>query len=827
VTLLDRFRAKPPWKHDDPAVRADAVRQIASGEAALLAEIARTDPDALVRRAALHRLHDVPVLAERAREDEDEGVRTAAAEGLQRVAMETQDEGEGREAVEALSEARVLTDVAIGARVPAVRRAAASRLTSTRALSIVARRGPDAETRREALARLNDAAALAELALRSEHKDVALAAVERVDEVAALESVAAHGRHKGAARRALERLAVLRPAPPPEAGASEDAPDAVTAAAPETADPPVLPVPADEEAVVEAAVAAPAAPDDPAPAEDGPAPEDARPRLEALCAEMEQAAELPDLEEAGRRMLGLRRRWAAETGLADPGHAARIAQAAARLDARLGEAKAEREAQARDHHAHLLALCERMEALARDPQPALRDCELALREARAAQDDPGRLPAKKDRDAIVARLKAARALLYPRLQELRESDEWTRWANAGVQEDLCARVEALREEKDLGKAAKALRDLEERWKEASRAPREQAEELWRRFKTARDEVHARCVVHFKAEKAKRQENQRRKEALCVEAESLAESRDWVATAQRLQALQAEWKAMGPVPRAQSEALWARFRGACDRFFTRRKEDRARLNADRARGLHAREALVVRAEALAESEDWEAARAEMKRLQGEWKQAGPVRKDKGDALWERFRAAGQRLDDRYRRRGEIDAARRSEALAAVVERVEGLEADGADLAGAVAQAQAEWRQGGGAAAPREMAARFEAALARLVEAAPAAFKGTDLDPEAARQKMERLCKSVEALAGDLPAVPADVSPAMRLAQQWREALAARTMGAAVDEKARRRALREKVDQARAAWDKLGPRGVTDSDALRARFQAACKRVLDAV
>ena len=34
-------------------------------------------------------------------------------------------------------------------------------------------------------------------------------------------------------------------------------------------------------------------------------------------------------------------------------------------------------------------------------------------------------------------------------------------------------------------------------------------------------------------------------------------------------LQAEWKESGPLPRAQSDALWKRFRTACDRFFDRR------------------------------------------------------------------------------------------------------------------------------------------------------------------------------------------------------------------------------------------------------------------
>jgi len=35
-------------------------------------------------------------------------------------------------------------------------------------------------------------------------------------------------------------------------------------------------------------------------------------------------------------------------------------------------------------------------------------------------------------------------------------------------------------------------------------------------------------------------------------------------------LQAEWKTIGPVRKSKSEAVWQRFRGACDRFFDRYK-----------------------------------------------------------------------------------------------------------------------------------------------------------------------------------------------------------------------------------------------------------------
>ena len=104
----------------------------------------------------------------------------------------------------------------------------------------------------------------------------------------------------------------------------------------------------------------------------------------------------------------------------------------------------------------------------------------------------------------------------------------------------------------------------------------------------------------------------------------------------MQALQAEWKTIGPVSRGQEKAVWERFRGACDRFFTRRQEDLKRRKDDWTANLTRKEALCAQAEALADSTEWDAAAAQLKQLQAEWKTIGPVRKSKSEVVWQRFR-----------------------------------------------------------------------------------------------------------------------------------------------------------------------------------------------
>ena len=110
---------------------------------------------------------------------------------------------------------------------------------------------------------------------------------------------------------------------------------------------------------------------------------------------------------------------------------------------------------------------------------------------------------------------------------------------------------------------------------------------------------------------------------------------------------------------------------------------------------------------------------------------------------------------------------------------------------------------------DLAARYHQALGRLVGTWPAAFSGTDLDPETTRKRMEKLVAKVEEClngAGSTPAAEREMSPTERLAQQLRERLATNTITggrSAENEEARWRAAEQDVRSAQAQWMRLGP------------------------
>ncbi|HKB09279.1 MAG TPA: DUF349 domain-containing protein, partial [Vicinamibacterales bacterium] len=273
---------------------------------------------------------------------------------------------------------------------------------------------------------------------------------------------------------------------------------------------------------------------------------------------------------------------------------------------------------------------------------------------------------------------------------------------------------------------------------------------------------------------------------------------------------------------------------------------------------------ARVEVLQDSTDWDAAVAEIKRLQGEWKNVGPVKKSRSEPLWQRFRAACDHFFSRYAQRHDIAKGERAAARETIVAELEALApplatddaglgapetsdaqspahtvADverPADLVVKVRSIRGRWQselalRGVDRDRAAQLDARFAAAFARVLAAYPGAFSGTDLDPDANRKRMEAIVQRMEDLAKSLggpggAAADASLSPTTRLAAMLKEALAANTIGGRVDDDSRFRAANEDVRQAQASWSRVGPVPEETRRALADRFQRAIRRISDA-
>jgi hypothetical protein len=870
MTLLDRFRAQSRDKHADPAVRLAFVEELPLSEREAIAAIAREDDDPRVRRAAVGKLMDPAALAAVVRDDKDEGVRAQATAMLRDLALEAFEEvgeHESLAAVEAMADPRLLAQVAKTATRETTAMRAAERVTDPHVLGSIARHAALEPVRAKAFAGVRDVHdEVLAIAMNSDFKDTALSALELITDRTTLDQVIARGRNKSAVKRARSIVREADEAAAREAAvaAAAEAIAAAVNAAPVQAveadvpTPPhgdplaphadiVAPAPTAEASAQPEAVAAPPESDNEREAREA-AEREAhardlerrRTRLSELVVDAESAIADENVASARKRFSIVRREWSdLVSGVElEPELAARYEAATTQMTARDAQAREDDARARREALGRLQTMLARIEPLAAKPDLTLKSAERALRDVKGIFGAMPPLPTKQDFDDVMRRLKDVQAALTPKVQELREADDWRRFANVAIQEQLCAQMEALRAAEDLEAAARQVRELQEKWRASADVPRAQADALWRRFKTAHDEVWARCEAHFAAQAVERAENLTKKIALCEQAETFADSTDWIKTAEALKALQAEWKTVGPVSRGREKAIWERFRTACDRFFTRRHEDLSQRKAAWSENLARKEALCEKAEALAESTDWDRAAAEIRQLQAEWKTIGPVKKSRSEAVWQRFRAACDKFFARHAQRHDTARAERVAAREAICAELEALGAapEGADapadLLGTARALRSRWQQEVAARGvdpdrARALDQRFALAFGTVVNRWPSVFGGSDMDPESNRKRMEAVVAKIEALAASLagpaPSLDAAASPTTRLAAMLKEALAANTIGGKADDDSRFRAAQEEVRQAQAALSRIG---VVPDEARRQladRFQRAVRKI----
>ena len=195
---------------------------------------------------------------------------------------------------------------------------------------------------------------------------------------------------------------------------------------------------------------------------------------------------------------------------------------------------------------------------------------------------------------------------------------------------------------DVVEAFRRLQDLHEKWKLTGPVAKEMREPLWQRFKEASTAINKCYQAFFEERKAREQEIEAAKTALCERVEAIDTTKltsigEWDAATKEIIAAQSEWKQIGYSPR-RSNAIFAKFRGICDDFFHAKAEFFQNIKDAQAENLAKKTALCERAEQLKDSTDWRRTSDELVSLQKQWKEIGPVPRKYSDQLWKNFLAA---------------------------------------------------------------------------------------------------------------------------------------------------------------------------------------------
>ena len=166
-------------------------------------------------------------------------------------------------------------------------------------------------------------------------------------------------------------------------------------------------------------------------------------------------------------------------------------------------------------------------------------------------------------------------------------------------------------------------------------------ELHRRL-TEVDETIAVTVAH------NREKNLATKLGFIKEAETLSQSVEWISAGEKVKDLRQGWLKTGPVDKAQADELEARFQDAIQVFFDRRKAFQSDKKAMSSRVQTRYRDLIVQAENLKNSDQFETTSRQLKLLQQAWREVnGTLPKKLASELWTRFRSANNHFFERLK------------------------------------------------------------------------------------------------------------------------------------------------------------------------------------
>ena len=129
------------------------------------------------------------------------------------------------------------------------------------------------------------------------------------------------------------------------------------------------------------------------------------------------------------------------------------------------------------------------------------------------------------------------------------------------------------------------------------------------------------------------QNLQLKKALCEAAEALQESEEWKKTTDELIALQTQWKEIGAVSRRHADAVWKRFRAACDRFFERKEQHFKEMGGEQEQNLARKLELLAE---MAAAEVREGGYETIREFQRRWSEIGFVPIKRKEEIQKRYK-----------------------------------------------------------------------------------------------------------------------------------------------------------------------------------------------
>ncbi len=259
--------------------------------------------------------------------------------------------------------------------------------------------------------------------------------------------------------------------------------------------------------------------------------------------------------------------------------------------------------------------------------------------------------AKEVREELWTRFKDASAKINKKYQAFFESRKEKEKENELAKIALCEKIEAididsLKSFAKWDEATKVIIALQDEWKKLGFASRKVNADLFARFRHTCDLFFARKAEFFKTMKEEFASNLEKKLALCEQAEALKDSTEWKKTADKLVALQKEWKTIGPVVKKHSDAVWKRFITACDYFFDQKNKQTSSVHRAEHANLAAKREVIDAINAILADETENDGAKKVRDLMKQWQGIGHVPFKEKDKIYAEYKTAIDQAFDKF-------------------------------------------------------------------------------------------------------------------------------------------------------------------------------------
>jgi hypothetical protein len=283
-------------------------------------------------------------------------------------------------------------------------------------------------------------------------------------------------------------------------------------------------------------------------------------------------------------------------------------------------------------------------------QVPLRDLEAQLHALQDEWEEIGPVLNDEWETMKVAYWEAVRSI-YDKINEHYEAQRQVLKANieakkkliAALQERLVA-LDSWNNVKEWETQTVYILELQAQWKTVGSGGRKENEAVYAEFRALCDTFFAAKKSFNKDKDAASAEVANKKKALIEKAVAISISQDWKNTAEQLKKLQRQWQDLGSAGPRYENKLWKEFRAACNVFFDARQAHFSEQDAANETNLTAKKALIAELESLVLPSDKQEALANLRSLQQQFNEIGPVGIKERQSTYEAFK---KHMDEHYK------------------------------------------------------------------------------------------------------------------------------------------------------------------------------------